>query len=296
MKSSIAATVILYQPTKSILENIRSYITAVSILYVIDNSTHADKYLIARIKSLDSKIIYLSNDTNLGIGSALNRGAQEAINAGYNWLLTMDQDSRFDNINRFFNCCETHENHREIAIFAPSTNKLLTNQNCVHDNPQVVITSGNLINLKYYQLVGGFESKLFIDEIDHDFCLKLGEHKLKIMQFLHIYLHHAIGDEIQLTSLILRRQKIRKIHSYQRIYYQTRNRLYMASRHSNNFPEAFKLSSVLYKVIYRKGLRIIQWEPDKLRKLKAIYHGITDYLNKNYGVYDTNRHNTNNSK
>ncbi len=34
MKSKIAATVILYQPNTSILENIRSYINAVEKLYV----------------------------------------------------------------------------------------------------------------------------------------------------------------------------------------------------------------------------------------------------------------------
>jgi len=290
MKSTTAATVILYQPTSSILENINSYINAVDKIYVIDNSTNINTTLVTQIKALDSKkVIYYSNNENTGIGSALNRAASEAITANYQWLLTMDQDSRFDDIDSFFTCCNAYTKHDEVAIFAPSIDVQKNDSNCNHDNPKVVITSGNLVNLKHYETVGGFESKLFIDEIDHDFCLKLGERNLTIVKFLHIVLHHAIGDEIQLSSIILRRHKNRRIHNYQRVYYQTRNRLYMAKRHSKNYPQAFSLHSVLYKVIYKKVIRIIQWEPDKLRKLKAIYHGVSDYLNDDYGIYDTNK-------
>lgn len=290
MKSKTAATVILYQPNTSILENIRSYIDAVEKLYVIDNSVNVDDNLAAQIKSLDSKITYLNNGYNQGIANALNIGAQEAFNAGYKWLLTMDQDSKFEDINSFFECCKKYTKPTNVAIFAPSIDVKSSNKNCGHKHPKVVITSGNLVRLKYYQCVGGFESKLFIDEIDHDFCLKLGERHLKIVQFSHISLYHSIGEEVELTSLIFRRHKLRRIHNYKRIYYQTRNRLYMAKRHSNNYPEAFSFGAVLYKVIYKKGIRIIQWEPDKLRKLKAMCHGVYDHLNDNYGVYDADSH------
>lgn len=295
MNSRTAATVILYQPNDSVLENICSYINAVEKLYVIDNSTTPDKSLVDKIRSLDSRVVYLANKTNQGIASALNRGAQEAITAGYQWLLTMDQDSKFSDINNFFSCCKKQDNYADVAIFAPNTDAQPGDIECSYILPKVVISSGNIINLKHYRLVGGFESKLFIDEIDHDFCLKLGERNLTIVQFLHIALHHAIGEETQLTSIILHRKKHRMIHNYQRIYYQTRNRLYMAKRHSKNYPEAFSLGSVIYKIIYKKIIRIIQWEPDKLRKLKAIYHGVSDYLNNNYGIYDTDNRDKNNS-
>ena len=291
MKPVTAATVILYQPNSSLLDNVRSYIKAVDKLYIIDNSTTKNSALVSEILSLDSKIVYISNDGNKGIGQALNRGAQEAIDAGYKWLLTMDQDSKFEDINSFFSCIKKYLPNTSTAIFAPSIDTHSPSENCHPKNQKVVITSGNLINLKHYQLVNGFESKLFIDEIDHDFCLKLGEHTLSIIQFPHITLHHAIGEETLLTSIILRRKKSRKIHSYKRIYYQTRNRFYMSKRHCKNYPEAFNMRSVLYKVIYKKGIRILQWEPDKLRKIKAIYHGVSDYLNDNYGIYDpNNRH------
>ncbi len=256
----------------------------------IDNSINVDDNLATQIKSLDSKITYLNNGYNQGIANALNIGAQEAFNAGYKWLLTMDQDSKFEDINSFFECCKKYTKSTNVAIFAPSIDVKSSNKNCGHKHPKVVITSGNLVRLKYYQCVGGFESKLFIDEIDHDFCLKLGERHLVIVQFSHISLHHSIGEEMKLTSLIFRRHKFRRIHNYKRIYYQTRNRLYMAKRHSNNYPEAFSFGAALYKVIYKKGIRIIQWEPDKLRKLKAMCHGVYDYLNDNYGVYDADSH------
>ena len=290
MKSRTAATVVLYHPTDLILDNIKSYINAVEKLYIIDNSTKPNQNLIERIRALDPKIIYINNHGTQGIGHALNRAAREAIRENYQWLLTMDQDSRFHNINDFFTCCESYGNLSQVGVFAPNTDKTSGTKTCDYIHARVVITSGNFVNLKHYKHVNGYESKLFVDEIDHDFCLKLREKNIPVIQFPSVYMHHSIGDDTKLTSLILRKQKYRNIHSYQRIYYQTRNRLFMAKRHRKNYPEAFNFRSVLYKVLYKKGIRIIQWEPDKLRKLKAIYHGVYDYLNDNYGIYNTDSH------
>ena len=35
------------------------------------------------------------------------------------------------------------------------------------------MTSGNLLNLKIAEKIGDFEEKLFIDEVDHDYCYRI---------------------------------------------------------------------------------------------------------------------------
>ncbi len=289
MTSTIAATVVLYQPDESILKNINSYLHGVDRLYVVDNSVTYDDALINQIKALGTKVTYLNNEGNQGVGHALNRAANEAITAGYQWLLTMDQDSRFDDFAHYLRCASLHIPQEQVAIFAPNISDEASNSDCSAQEREIVITSGNLVNLRYMDQIGGYEAKLFIDEIDHDFCLKVLTLELKIVLFDHIHLIHAIGDKKEHTSLILRKKKHMSYHSYQRFYYQTRNRLYMAKKHGKTFPQYFALSKVLYKVIYKKGFRVIQWEQDKLRKLKAIYHGVRDYLHNSYGAYNVNK-------
>ena len=88
----IAGMVTLYNPDELISENICSYLDDIHKLYVIDNSDNSNKMLLPQ----NSKIIYMPNYKNVGIASALNIAAKAAIADGYNWLLTMDQDSKFN--------------------------------------------------------------------------------------------------------------------------------------------------------------------------------------------------------
>ena len=70
---------------------------AVEKLYLVDNSEISDngikKYFIN-----NKKIIYIENNSNTGVAHALNQGAGLAITDGYDWLLTLDQDSKPDQV------------------------------------------------------------------------------------------------------------------------------------------------------------------------------------------------------
>ena len=94
----LAATVILYNPEDEIYINIESYINYVDILYIIDNSTHHNNNLVKRLNKNFTNIKYINNNANLGIATALNIGCKEALDEKFNWILTMDQDSKFLNL------------------------------------------------------------------------------------------------------------------------------------------------------------------------------------------------------
>jgi len=282
----IIAAVVLYNPSSTILDNISSYITVVNALVVIDNSSSKNSILIEQLLKTDPKIVYIDNAGNQGIGYALNQAADYAITHGFDWLMTMDQDSFYEDCPAYIDCFKNAKHKEKVAVFAPNIDKVSVDSDCEVKQKELVITSGNLVNLALFNSIGRFEQKLFIDEIDHDYCLKARDLNYEIVQFPHIYLGHTIGEEETLTSLILRKKKKKASHSHQRIYYQTRNRFYMWKRHGKKHPEYFSFWSVFYKVIYKKVFRIIQWEDDKLLKLKAVYCGVRDFLTHKYGAYD----------
>ncbi len=57
---------------------------------------------------------------NKGIAAALNVAKNRAINENYKWLLTMDQDSRFNesDIEKFKNYIK-ERNEEKVAIYSP---------------------------------------------------------------------------------------------------------------------------------------------------------------------------------
>lgn len=125
-----AGTIVLYDPNKAeVLENIDSYIDEIDKLYIIDNSLNDNSSLFV---NYDKKIEYVWNRDNLGIAKALNIAAGKAIKDGFSWLLTMDQDSKFekgtlrileDYINDNFN------NNSKIAIVSPFHDTVLSDGN-----------------------------------------------------------------------------------------------------------------------------------------------------------------------
>ena len=89
-KLKIAGVVVLYNPDDTYVDNINSYIDDIDLLYVIDNS---DK---KHDTPKNKKIKYIFNDDNIGVAKALNDACNLAIKDNYKWILTMDQDTKFN--------------------------------------------------------------------------------------------------------------------------------------------------------------------------------------------------------
>lgn len=89
----LAAVVIWYNPLKvdDCIGKILSYAKYVRV-YIVDNSPCDNSSLASQIP--DS--VYIPNLRNLGIAAAQNTGCKKALEDGYDWVMTMDQDSYFD--------------------------------------------------------------------------------------------------------------------------------------------------------------------------------------------------------
>ena len=91
----IMAVVVLYNPNDSVINNIATYQQHIKKTIIVDNSERVNITIINELGKMPN-IEIIINNKNIGIAAALNIGIEKAITNGANWILTMDQDSFFE--------------------------------------------------------------------------------------------------------------------------------------------------------------------------------------------------------
>jgi rhamnosyltransferase len=284
-RQTIAGTVVLYRPAGDVIANIRSYLDDLEILYVIDNSETVNREIVVRIQQLD-KVVYLHNGENLGIARALNCAAGKAIDAGYELLLTMDQDSCASSgmISAMLECLKDTE-FSSIGIITPfHVMEFDDKRPGTEDCERIVstMTSGNLLNLQVYQQVGPFRDDFFIDLVDVEYCLRLARHGYLVIQANRALLRHGLGD---ITRIRFMNRQLRSAnHSALRRYYMTRNRFHVWRSYGDL--AAAQETIAQDKACFRGEIRnILLMERDKLAKLAMMVRGYLDFRKNRFGRY-----------
>ena len=286
-QNEIAAAVVLYHPDDSVIANLNSYINQVEITFAIDNTEedYVDAQFLTELTK-NKKIIYIPNNENLGIATALNIGARNALQSGCKFLLTMDQDSLASEtmVADLVNCEAAHNlsylgilspfHYTKITRFLPPSAKV--------DHVLTAWTSGSLVNLEAYKKVGPFNEELFIDFVDHEYCLRLSLAGYKVFKVCNAVLHHEIGTNITRHKFLGIPLFIASNHSALRRYYITRNRFYLAAQMAKQFPIFFLADK---RKFIGELLTILLYEQDKLKKFKMILRGYSDYREKRLGKF-----------
>ncbi len=279
MGKKVCGVVILYNPNYEVIENINTYLNQVDLLYVIDNSENVNCEIVNKIKYLD-KVKYISFNKNLGIAKALNIAAETAIENGYHYLLTMDQDSKAP-LNLVSACVSIFEGSNNVGLVTPlHAHKYGTHIKPIGKTEKVTIamTSGNLISLDAYKKVGGFDEDYFLDYIDIEYCFKLHLHHYDVIRINDLVLAH---NEAAFTEISIFNKKVHP-HNHKpfRWYYKTRNILLLRKKYKNIFPELLRDE---FKTYYWMIIRLILFEKYKVQKMRMILLGWWDYLNNRKG-------------
>jgi rhamnosyltransferase len=280
----LSGTVVLYNPGVSVLDNIRTYIDEIDLLIIVDNSEIQNKKLLSKLKKYGKKIQYISFGENLGIAKALNTAAKLAIEKGFSHLLTMDQDSFFDKKNiSILKKTALENSNKSFSVIAPvftlknESSDIRINHSAIFTEVKSVITSGCILNLEAFNSSGGFCEKLFIDQVDHEFCLRARKHGYKTYIIRYCFLNHKLGDSESIKILFFKTRVTN--HNYIRRYYMTRNRLYLAAHYWSEIPETIR------KMI-TDNLKIIFFEKEKFKKIRSVIWGFLDFLFGHYGKYN----------
>lgn len=273
---NLAGVVILFNPDNDVINNIMSYAPFLKNLYVFDNSPSSHEELCKVIKE-KTDVLYFWDGENKGLPVCFNKALQLAKNMGFNWLLTMDQDSRF-NVNglRDYISCISKLPPNAYGI-SPTFREEVKTKKIPFELLSAIetcITSRNIINVPIAIECGGFDEKLFIDEVDNEFCYRCNQAGYRLYKYNRVILIHHLGNPIP--------QKILGFHytalneSYLRQYYGMRNRLYVASKYP-------RIKRKYYIIIIKWLIKVILAEPDKLRKLQYAYKGLRDYKSHKMG-------------
>ncbi len=281
----ICAGIVLYNPDMARLqENIAAIKNQVDRVYIVDNgSINIDT--VRFCCKQDEKVILIENGINKGIAAALNILLSKAEENGYDWIVTLDQDSvAFSDMVENFKPYFEEENVAILCPFIVDDNE----KNSIRSNvlPNVIetnraITSGALTNVFVWRKIGGFDEAMFIDCVDFDYCTNAVLNGYKILQITAAKLHHRLGEAKEVRSFIkiasrLGLKKFKKPvftynHSPERTYYYARNIHYYMKKYKG------KINLKTERRIFLKWFILkVFFEQDGFKKLRAIIKGIGD--------------------
>lgn len=280
----IAAVTILYHPAETIIENILTYCREVDVLYIMDNSAESHSFIQENLPF--PNIVYLHDSKNEGIAKRLNQAAALAMESGFNWMLTMDQDSYFElgAVSRFVSYIESYEYKNLTAVFGVNYTEPQMDKSRFKEVP-LVITSGSIINLPILKKMGSFDENLFIDEVDSEYCYRSRLSGYKILECSAIYLHHLLGEIKMGRSLKSGKYTPRRLHAPIRLYYMVRNYFYVQHK--------LPLISVAEKKEMKRGLLVriknnLIYNPQRWHVIKYIAKGYLDFSRNKMGKINTN--------
>jgi rhamnosyltransferase len=274
----IGAVVILYHPDSELNARILTYLPYIEKLYIFDNTDNADNSELISGLGFPGKVVYYTDRENKGISLRLNQALELARSESLSWLLTMDQDSYFDgdNFSNYIKCINDFQDPEAVGMFGVRFHSKPENPfGCSFIETTLMITSGSVINLKQISKIGQFDEALFIDQVDIDFCYKIISAGCKIIQFTSVHMYHSLGHIASYRSIVsLGKKTKRSLHSPIRLYYMTRNYLYMRDKYKNKFPaEVHHTKEDLLNRIKNNLL----YSRNRLAVVRNILSGFADY-------------------
>lgn len=238
----IGSVVVTFNPNVDRLkQNLSSMNSQVDMAYIVDNGSkniEAISDLVDQFSNLN--LIKLGD--NFGIAKAQNVGFEEFYKNKYNWVLTLDQDTVIP-----LNYVELIKPKLALSNAGIVTGayidqrwdaeKIEQMRKLRMPEVQIVseeISSGNMVSVRGWKIVNGFNNQLFIDYVDFDFDYKLNEKGYCIYRINTIEFQHEIGDPIKndwkISALLLKNRDLFD-HSASRLYYLNRNRIIVRRLH-----------------------------------------------------------------
>lgn len=279
----IAGVVVIYNPDDTVLENIKTYIDIVEKLYVVDNSIEKIN-IVNEIKKI-LKVEYISLNGNKGIAKALKVATEKAIGDGYDFLLSMDQDSQFptEHGETIKNCLKSQDTARVGMLGINYKNNSSADKLDTVINVNCIITSGAFLNLHNYKQINGYNEDLFIDLVDNDICFQFILAGYDVLLMPHVHIKHKLGKTKNVNCLWYKREII--THSPIRYYYMYRNYNYLLKHRSKKYRRLLK--QYKYGYGFKLFVRRVLFEKPRWKIFKMICKGIRDGKRGILGPYET---------
>jgi rhamnosyltransferase len=277
-RENTAAVVVSHHPDAGFPARLQALDDQFGQVVIVDNHSGDAEQGIVRdfVQSQENRAL-ISNDVNVGIAAALNQGCRLAAERGAQWVVTFDQDSSptADLLACVASEWQTQPERDRIGLigvnFRTPVGKTLIAPGTGVADARVVITSGTLLNLAAYREVGPFREDFFIDEVDHEYAIRLRRNGWLVKVTRRILMEHALGSPR--GPHLGRWRPVVSHHSALRRYYMVRNRVLLARAHFD-FDPRFVLSQLGRSL--REAATVLLFEPKKMAKLQAMSLGLVD--------------------
>jgi rhamnosyltransferase len=292
----VCAVVVTFHPDESVLERLETMRSQSGMLLIVDNGS--DEGTLASLRGWSERnpgVELIPQGRNIGLASALNVGLGRALDRGFEYAVTYDQDSvpAADMVRGLIKCQREHPRPERLAVIGPTIvdrnapiesyrwlasdprfpllfERVAVEHGC-RDDVTFVITSGSLMPLTVFRELGPLREDLFIDYVDHEYCLRARAEGYRILATGNARLLHALGDkrELRLGTYAVRPT----FHGAERLYYIYRNRLPLLRRYGLREPHwvVFDVLATTHNL-----LRVALFENERRRKLAAAFQGTVD--------------------
>jgi len=276
MSELIVAGIVTFNPVKErLINNVEAVLTQVENVIIVDNCSENRSDISAVLLSrYCERIVWIQNDKNYGIAYALNLIFERAQKSGYEWVLTLDQDTVIPR--GLLKAYQEKFNDRNVAqlacnIFEHNTNKFIYHNKDRFTEINRCITSGTVTNISAWEKVGGYDEYLFIDYVDYDFSMKLHKLGYTLIRCNEVFIEHELGESKVRKFLFL---SVRvSNYSAKRKYYIARNIIIYTKRYCNIITGLKELLRLM-----RVGCFLLLYEEGKSEKFHAMVKGIKDGL------------------
>lgn len=288
----ISALIIAYNDKRATL-NCLNYLLQQTIplklIIIVDNS---EETIFFADETYAKNVCIIRNNANLGVASALNIGFTYAIDNGYRWCWTFDQDSEplpnaleeLENSIRFLD----ERDVKDVGIIASTGisrkyNTLYRGNLAKWVHPfkkikrinvcyecDLSLTAGSLTSLEFVSKHGGARSDFFIDWVDFELCIRMKKNNFKIYCCQTSYYKHQIGGDIEYAK----NNKERSVISLFRKYMLIRNSTMTILYYSSGFFRFFYYPLFIIREYFNAEIE---------GKNKIFIHAIMDGVMKNTG-------------
>jgi rhamnosyltransferase len=280
---TICAVVVTYYPDLGLLDRLEKVARQVNQTVIVDNGSPSP--CISRLMKIAEKLAahLILHASNEGLARGLNAGAEWAASQGYQWILTLDQDTTVapDMIQTLADVSRTSPFPERLAVigsnYRDKTNGRVLREDVIGSSNFrgqemiAVLTSGSLVSVESFRALHGFRDEFFIDCVDFEYCLRARAHGFHVAMTFKPVMEHGIG---YLTEHHLLWKKVgTSNHSPVRQYFMTRNTLILAREYVAKEPRWI----LGYLWAWLKSVVVLcLFEAERLQKIRNIIRGCFD--------------------
>lgn len=274
----ISICFVLYNPNRRSIEWFKHLKKNNLDLIVYNNGIN--KFTLDEIQQLNIEV--LGDGINVGVAQAFNKLIDHVFdNLGQDTTIIFDQDSKPTDqlIRNLVSESQNNAAKRQLVVLAPSLAIRDTRQTYGRYSVSkklieatTLASSGKVIEKSVWQKVGKFDETLFIDYVDHEWCMRAKSLGVKLFILTTAQMSHEMGD-----STLRFFNYYKPVHkSPNRHYYIVRNYFLLCRR--TYFPLQWKLVE-FFKTIRRIVFYILVSNDRKKSGkyiCKAVKHGLTN--------------------